>query len=187
VALWELLLIAVGLSMDAFAVSIGKGLSVRKATLGHALTVGLYFGGFQALMPVAGYLLGAQFGTLITDFDHWVAFLLLAIIGARMIREGLTVSGQELDDSFGVRTMLMLAIATSIDAAAVGVSLALLNEDIVPAVALIGVVTFAISVVGFRLGAVFGARYKARAEIFGGVVLIALGVKILLDHLGVPG
>ena len=186
-SLMELFLIAVGLSMDAFAVSVCKGLSVRKATVQHALCVGLYFGGFQALMPLIGYLLGTQFESVITSVDHWIAFGLLAFIGGNMIREALSREEEKLDDSFSFRTMMTLAVATSIDALAMGVTFAFLRVDIVPAVLLIGATTFVLSAVGLKVGNVFGAKYKARAELFGGVVLVLMGLKILLEHLGVFG
>ena len=186
-SLMELFLIAVGLSMDAFAVSVCKGLSVRKATVKHALCVGLYFGGFQALMPLIGYLLGTQFESVITSVDHWIAFGLLAFIGGNMIREALSREEEKLDDSFSFRTMMTLAVATSIDALAMGVTFAFLRVDIVPAVLLIGATTFVLSAVGLKVGNVFGAKYKARAELFGGVVLVLMGLKILLEHLGVVG
>lgn len=182
--LWELLVIAIGLSMDAFAVSVCKGLSVEKVKLRHGLTVGVYFGGFQALMPLIGYFLGVQFQGLICSIDHWIAFLLLGLIGANMVREAL---GEEehVDASFSVKAMIPLAVATSIDALAVGVTFAFLQVHMVPAVSFIGVVTFLLSAVGLWVGNIFGARYKAKAEIFGGIVLIAMGIKILLEHLGV--
>ena len=186
-SLMELFLIAVGLSMDAFAVSVCKGLSVRKATVKHALCVGLYFGGFQALMPLIGYLLGTQFESFINSVDHWIAFVLLSFIGGNMIREALGREEEKLDDSFSFRTMMTLAVATSIDALAMGVTFALLRVDIVPAVLLIGATTFVLSAVGLKVGNVFGAKYKARAELFGGVVLVLMGLKILLEHLGVFG
>ena len=186
-SLMELFLIAVGLSMDAFAVSVCKGLSVRKATVKHALCVGLYFGGFQALMPLIGYLLGTQFESVITSVDHWIAFGLLAFIGGNMIREALGREEEKLDDSFSFRTMMTLAVATSIDALAMGVTFAFLRVNIVPAVLLIGATTFVLSAAGLKVGNVFGAKYKARAELFGGVVLVLLGLKILLEHLGVFG
>lgn len=181
---WELFLIAVGLSMDAFAVSICKGLSVSRVQAGHAATVGIYFGGFQALMPLLGYMLGVRFQAMIVSVDHWIAFLLLALIGGSMVKES-RAGAECLDNSFGFRTMLPLAVATSIDALAIGVTFAFLQVDIVPAVLLIGCVTFAFSAAGIRIGNVFGARYKSAAELAGGVVLILLGVKILLEHLGV--
>lgn len=186
-SLWELTLIAVGLAMDAFAVSICKGLAVSRVTPRHALTAGLYFGGFQALMPLIGFLLGRQFQTLITRFDHWIAFVLLGVIGLNMCREALSGEEEDVSASFGARAMLPLAVATSIDALAVGVSLAFLQVDIVPAVSLIGVVTLVLSCAGVGLGSVFGMRFKARAEFFGGAVLILMGLKILLEHLGILG
>ncbi|MDO5142177.1 MAG: manganese efflux pump MntP family protein [Eubacteriales bacterium] len=183
----ELLLIGVGLSMDACAVSICKGLSVRTLRLRHALLAGLYFGGFQMLMPLLGFALGVRFQGLITSVDHWIAFVLLALIGGNMIRESRAGETDDLSDSFAPATMLPLAVATSIDALAVGVTFAFLQVSIVPAVSLIGVTTFVLSAIGIKVGHVFGVRYKARAELFGGVVLIALGSKILLEHLGVLG
>lgn len=185
-SLWELFMIAVGLSMDAFAVSICKGLAAGKARLGHAAVTGLYFGGFQALMPLAGYLLGSRFKDLITRFDHWIAFILLAAIGANMIREAFG-GAEKLDCSFRPRAMLPLAVATSIDALAVGVTFAFLQVHILPAVLFIGVTTFVFSAIGVKLGGIFGERFRARAEVFGGAVLILMGLKILLEHLGMLG
>lgn len=183
----ELFLIAVGLSMDAFAVSICKGLSVRKATVKQSLTVGAYFGGFQTLMPTLGFLLGVQFESFIVSIDHWIAFVLLAFIGGNMIRESFQKDEEEMNASFDFKTMLPLAIATSIDALAMGVTFAFLQVDIVPAVLFIGVITFVLSAIGLKVGNVFGAKYKSRAELFGGVVLVLMGVKILLEHLGILG
>ena len=182
-----LFIIAVGLSMDAFAVSICKGLSVRTLRPRHALITGAYFGGFQALMPLIGFFLGVRFQSLITSVDHWIAFVLLALIGGNMVRESRESDEENLSDSFSFGTMLPLAVATSIDALAIGVTFAFLQVDIVPAVCLIGVTTFALSCVGVKVGNVFGAKYKARAELFGGVVLILMGLKILLEHLGIIG
>ena len=183
--LWELFIIAVGLSMDAFAVSICKGLATGKVRLRHALTAGIYFGGFQALMPLAGYLLGVRFQGLISAFDHWIAFVLLGLIGVNMIRESRS-EAETLDCDFGFRAMLPLAVATSIDALAVGVSFAFLQVDnILAAVGFIGVVTFVLSAIGVKVGSVFGAKYQSRAELLGGVVLVAMGLKILLEHLGI--
>ena len=179
----ELLLIAVGLSMDAFAVSICKGLSVQKVKPKHAACVALYFGGFQALMPLIGYFLGSSLKSLIESYDHWIAFVLLALIGVNMIREAFGEEEKQ-NDSFSFRTMFMMAIATSIDALAVGVTFAFLETPILSAVSLIGVTTFCISVAGVAVGCWFGARYKQRAEITGGVILVLLGCKILLEHLG---
>ena len=180
----ELFLIAVGLSMDAFAVSVCKGLSVKKLGAKHALIAGAYFGGFQFLMPVLGYLLGARFESVITSIDHWIAFALLLVIGGNMIRESFG-EAEKLNDDFGFKTMLMLAVATSIDALAVGITFAFLQVRIVPAALLIGVTTFCLSSLGIYIGNRFGARYKSRAELAGGVILILIGSKILLEHLGV--
>ncbi len=178
----ELFILAVGLSMDAFAVSICKGLSVQRLRPRHALICGAYFGGFQALMPLIGWLLGRQFEELIKSIDHWIAFGLLVLIGANMIRESFG-KDEEVNDSFSFKTMLPLAIATSIDALAVGVTFAFLDVQIVPAISLIGVTTFAISAAGVKIGNVFGAKYKSKAELAGGMILILLGIKILIEHL----
>ncbi|MBQ6273813.1 MAG: manganese efflux pump [Oscillospiraceae bacterium] len=180
----ELLLIAVGLSMDAFAVSVCKGLSVKELRPRHALLVGLYFGGFQALMPLLGWLLGYRFEALIQRWDHWIAFVLLALIGGNMIRESFS-DDEELNDDFGFKTMLLLAVATSIDALAVGVTFAFLQVKILPAAGTIGLTTFLLSVAGVWIGRFFGARYKAGAERLGGCILILIGLKILLEHLGI--
>ena len=180
--LWELLLIGVGLSMDAFAVSICKGLTARQATLGRCLTAGAYFGGFQALMPLLGYLLGTRLEAFIVNVDHWIAFVLLGVIGFNMVREA--GKQEEVDPSFGPGAMLPLALATSIDALAVGVTFACLRVEILPAIAIIGTTTLLLSGAGVKLGSVFGARYKAGAELAGGVVLILMGTKILLEHTG---
>ena len=182
--LFELLLIAVGLSMDAFAVSVCKGLSVQRLRPRHYLLTGAWFGGFQALMPSAGYLLGSAFEQYIVSFDHWIAFALLSLIGGNMIKESLSGEEEEADASFAVRTMFLLAVATSIDALAVGVTFAFLRVSILPAVTLIGVCTFLISAAGVKVGNVFGARYKSKAELAGGTVLVLIGLKILLEHLG---
>lgn len=182
----ELLLIAVGLSMDAFAVSICKGLATKKVGVKHMLVVGLWFGGFQALMPLIGYFLGSTFEEYITRFDHWVAFVLLALIGGNMIREALSGEEEKANDSLGVREMLTLAVATSIDALAVGVTFALLpGVNIAAAVSFIGVITFVISAAGIKVGNAFGTKCKSKAELAGGVILILIGLKILLEHLGV--
>lgn len=183
--LWELFIIAVGLSMDAFAVSICKGLSVQKIKVKHVVITGLYFGGFQALMPLAGYLLGRQFQEFITSVDHWIAFVLLALIGFNMIRESRSSEEEGVNDSFGFKTMLPLAVATSIDALAVGITFAFLRVQMGPAVSFIGITTFVLSAAGLKIGNVFGMKYKARAELFGGIVLILMGLKILMEHLGV--
>ena len=181
---WELLLIGVALSMDAFAVSVCKGLSLRRLSWKHALLAGLYFGGFQFLMPVLGYLLGYRFESLIAAVDHWIAFALLALIGGNMIKESRD-QDEELSDDFGFQTMLLLAVATSIDALAVGITFAFLSVRILPAAGLIGGTTFLLSALGIYVGHVFGLRYKARAELAGGLILILIGLKILLEHLGI--
>ena len=183
----ELFLIAVGLSMDAFAVSVCKGLAMPKCTFKKAAIVGLWFGGFQALMPAIGYILGAQFQEAIASIDHWIAFVLLALIGGNMIHEALDNDEEEADASLDVKTMFLLAVATSIDALAIGITFAFLKVNIIPAVCFIGIVTFIISFAGVKIGNVFGARYKNKAEIVGGVILILLRLKILLEHLGFLG
>ena len=185
-SIWELFLIAVGLSMDAFAVSVCKGLSTYQLKPKHYLCVGLWFGGFQALMPTVGWLLGSAFEKYITAFDHWIAFILLVLIGGNMIREGFSKEEEQADDSFSFKSMLVLAIATSIDALAVGISFAVLPDvNIGAAVALIGATTFLLSALGLLIGHIFGARFKNKAEIAGGVILVLIGLKILLEHLGV--
>ena len=183
-----LLLLAVGLSMDAFAVSVCKGLSMKKASLKAGAICGAWFGGFQALMPLIGFFLGKLFASAIESFDHWVAFGLLAIIGANMLKEAFGKEEEEeaRDADLSVKTMFVMAIATSIDAMAVGISLAMAgNVNIWAAVALIGVITFALSAVGVKIGNVFGSRFEKKAQIAGGVILILLGAKILLEHLGI--
>ena len=183
--IWTLFILAVGVSMDAFAVSICKGLAMQKVKVRHAVTAGVWFGGFQALMPVIGYFLGIQFQGYITAYDHWIAFGLLLIIGGNMIKEALSNEEECADASMAFGKMLVLAIATSIDALALGVTFAFLQVDIWKAVAFIGVVTFFFSVAGIKIGNVFGAKYKSKAEFAGGLILILLGVKILLEHLGI--
>ena len=180
----ELICIAVGLSMDAFAVAICKGLSLRKCTWQKQGIVGLYFGVFQAGMPLLGYLLGMQFKEMITSIDHWIAFVLLGIIGANMIKEGFSKEeiSDEKTDRLSVKEMLGLAVATSIDALAVGVTFAFLQVEIIPAVCIIGITTFILSAAGVKIGNIFGTRYKSKAEIAGGVILIFMGVKILVEH-----
>lgn len=180
----ELFILAVGLSMDAFAVSICKGLSLGKIRGKHMCIAGLWFGGFQALMPLIGYFLGSLFADKITKYDHWIAFVLLAFIGGNMVREAM---GEEesVDSSMTIKSMFLLAIATSIDALAVGVTFAFLKVTIIPAVSFIGVVTFAFSAVGVKIGSVFGTKYQSKAELCGGIVLILIGLKILLEGIGI--
>ena len=180
--LLEIILTAIGLSMDAFAVSICKGLSTKDVRLKHSLIVGLYFGLFQALMPVAGYFLGYNFQEAISAIDHWIAFILLALIGLSMIKESREEG--EGDDSYDFKTMIVLAIATSIDALAVGISFALLNVDIFTSAALIGVITFILSAIGVKAGCRLGSRSRRGACLVGGIILILIGLKILLEHLG---
>lgn len=185
-SLLELFITAVALSMDAFAVAICKGLSTQKLKFKHYLIIGAWFGGFQALMPTFGYLLGSSFAKYITSFDHWIAFGLLVIIGANMIKEAFSKEDNNENSSFAFKTMLVLAIATSIDALAVGVTYALLPDiNIVAAVVFIGITTFILSAIGLKVGNIFGLKYKSKAEIAGGVILILMGIKILLEHLGI--
>lgn len=186
--IFELFFIAVGLSMDAFAVSVCKGLSTKDLKVKHYLTVGLWFGGFQALMPSIGYFLGSRFENYITSFDHWIAFILLGVIGANMIKEALAKEEEkdEENDSFAFKTMLVLAVATSIDAMTVGIMFGLLpGVNIVWAVSFIGITTFIFSAAGLKVGNVFGLKYKSKAEFAGGLILILMGIKILLEHLGI--
>ena len=185
----EFLVLGVGLAMDAFAVSICKGLAMRKVNKKQAVIIALFFGGFQAIMPVIGWLLCKGFQTYIEAFDHWIAFALLAFIGVKMIIETLRekeddVVIEEMDPPLDMKEMLMLAIATSIDALAVGISLAALDRPIVESAAIIGVVTFVISIIGVYIGKFFGNRYKKRAELTGGIILVLIGVKILCEHMG---
>ena len=181
----ELFLIAVGLSMDAFAVSVCKGLSLGEIKKKHMCIAGLWFGGFQALMPLIGYFFGSFFISFIQQFAHWIGFGLLLFIGGNMVKESFSKEEEDVDASMSPKTMFLLAIATSIDALAVGVSFAFLQVQIFWAVLFIGVVTFVLSAVGVKVGSVFGTKYKSKAELVGGIVLILIGVKILLDGLGI--
>lgn len=178
-----LLTLAVGLAMDAFAVSICKGLAMREKVLKKGIIVGLWFGGFQALMPTIGFFLGTQFKDQITSIDHWIAFVLLGLIGINMVKEALSNEEEQADDSIAVKEMFMLAVATSIDALAVGITFAFLNVHIVSAALIIGVCTFLISFAGVKIGNIFGTKYKSKAELAGGIILILLGFKILFEHL----
>ena len=179
----ELLLISVGLAMDAFAVSICKGLSVQNVRLKHAGLTALWFGGFQALMPLVGYFLGRSFAGVVTNVDHWIAFGLLALIGLNMIRETIWGDEDDANDDFSIRTMALMAVATSIDALAVGVSFAFIHANIWVASAVIGIVTFALSAAGLYLGRKIGSRLGSKAGLLGGLVLIGIGIKILIEHL----
>lgn len=187
---WELVALAIGLSMDAFAVAICKGLALRSLRWGQCALVGLYFGAFQAGMPLIGYFLGVRFREYITSVDHWIAFGLLALIGAKMVHEALSKEEDESgggSGSLSPRVMLPLAVATSIDALAVGVTFAFLDVQIAPAAVSIGAITFAFSFAGVKIGNVFGSRFQKKAELCGGVILLLIGTKILLEHLGILG
>ena len=190
----ELFLLALGLSMDAFAVSVCKGLATKRLKLKHAVTCGVWFGGFQGLMPFIGYILGTSFASYITNIAPWIAFILLSSIGANMIKESLGKEDEETSESFDLRTMFLMAVATSIDALAVGITFACVPVKLIAASALIntliavviiGVVTFALSCIGVKIGNVFGSKYKSKAEFAGGAILILLGLKILLEHFGI--
>ena len=179
----EILLIAVGLAMDAFAVSVCKGLAMKKLNWEKAIIIALYFSIFQALMPILGYLLGIAFESIITQIDHWIAFVLLLIIGIKMINEVFEEEKQSYDDSVNFKVMLVLSIATSIDALAVGITFAFLNTNIILAVSIIGIITFLLSLLGVKIGNRFGNKYEKKAQIIGGIILIIIGIKILIDHL----
>ncbi|MGN0732628.1 MAG: manganese efflux pump MntP family protein [Emergencia sp.] len=179
----ELIILAVGLSMDAFAVSICKGLSVRRLEIKHMALAGIWFGGFQALMPLIGYLLGSTFASYVQRFDHWIALILLAFIGLNMIKEAFGDDEEEVEDSFGAKTMFLMAVATSIDALAVGVTFAFLNVNVIFAVSTIGITTFIFSAAGIKIGNVFGLRFKSKAELAGGAILVLLGLKIFVEHM----
>lgn len=185
--IFELFILAVGLSMDAFAVSICKGLCVQKTTIKHMCIAGLWFGGFQALMPFIGYTLGSAFTEYIIAIDHWVAFVLLGLIGGNMLKEALGGDDDDCECSceinpFGIKTMFLMAVATSIDALAVGVTFAFLRVDIIWAITFIGITTFCFSAIGIKIGSIFGSKFKSKAELAGGLILIGLGIKILLEH-----
>ena len=181
----ELFLLAVGLSMDAFAVAVCKGLAVSELKPRHCLSCGVWFGSFQALMPLIGYFLFVAIKDYIEGIDHWIAFVLLAFLGGKMIKEAVCGCDDDADASFNAKTMLIMALATSIDALAAGITLVLPGVNIWLAVLFIGVITFTLSAIGVKLGNVFGAKYKSKAELAGGIILIAIGIKILLEHLGI--
>lgn len=185
--IFELILLSIGLGMDAFAVSVCKGISMKKMNWKKASLIGLYFGGFQAVMPILGYFFGTSFESFITNIDHWIAFILLVIIGAKMIQEAFQKDKDEdeYNEDISVKTMLILSIATSIDALAVGITFAFLKVDLVLAVSLIGIITFILSVLGTKIGNRFGDKYKSKAELIGGIILILIGLKILLEHLAI--
>lgn len=181
----ELILLSIGLGMDAFAVSVCKGISMKKMNWKKACIIGLYFGGFQAIMPVIGYFFGSSFESIITNIDHWIAFILLAIIGAKMIQEAFQKEEEEYNEDISVKTMLVLSIATSIDALAVGITFAFFKVNLLLAITLIGTITFILSVIGTKIGNKFGDKYKSKAELAGGIILIIIGLKILLEHIGI--
>ena len=183
----ELLLLSIGLAMDAFAVSICKGISMKKMNWKKAIIIGLYFGGFQSLMPTLGFFLGTTFQNLITNVDHWIAFALLGIIGGEMIKESFEKDDEESNDDVSFKTMFILAVATSIDALAVGITFAFLKVNLILAISLIGIITFILSVAGTKIGNRFGDKYESKAELVGGIILVLLGIKILLEHLGIIG
>jgi len=181
----ELMLVSIGLAMDAFAVSVCKGLSMKKMSWKKAVIVGLYFGTFQALMPVIGYFLGTTFESLVTQIDHWIAFVLLGIIGINMLKEAFENDSENCNDKVDFKTMSILAIATSIDALAVGITFAFLQVNILLAISIIGFLTFIISVIGVKIGNKFGDKYERKAEVVGGLILIFMGIKILFEHIGI--
>ena len=181
----ELILLSIGLGMDAFAVSVCKGISMKKMNWKKACIIGLYFGGFQAIMTVIGYFFGSSFESIITNIDHWIAFILLAIIGAKMIQEASQKEEEEYNEDISVKTMIVLSIATSIDALAVGITFAFLKVNLLLAITLIGTITFILSVIGTKIGNRFGDKYKSKAELAGGIILIIIGLKILLEHIGI--
>ena len=180
-----MLVLAVGLSMDAFAVSICKGLAFEKVKISDAAIVGAWFGGFQALMPLLGWLLGIGFAGYVEKIGYWIAAALLAIIGINMIVEAVRGGDEAEDASLGFKTMILMAIATSIDALVVGIGFAFVSTNIIPAICFIGLITFSLSAAGVKLGSIFGARYKSKAELAGGIILILLGIKMVLEHLGI--
>ena len=181
----ELVLVSMGLGMDAFAVSVCKGISMKKMNWKKACIIGLYFGGFQALMPVIGFFLGVAFENIITNVDHWIAFILLGIVGLKMIKDSFNKKNENYNDDISFKTMIILAIATSIDALAVGITFAFLKVNLIISISLIGVITFILSFIGSKLGNKFGNRYEKKAELLGGIILILLGLKILLEHLNI--
>ena len=183
--LFEIIAIGFGLAMDAFAVSICKGLSMKKIDFKKAIIIAIYFGAFQALMPVLGFLLGSTFSSFVQSVDHWIAFILLAIIGGNMIKDSTDDETEKRNDNVDVKTMIILAIATSIDALAVGITFAFFKVDLIFSISIIGIITFVLSIIGVVIGNKFGDKFQNRAELAGGIVLIIIGLKILLEHLGI--
>ena len=185
--IFAILLLGIGLAMDAFAVSICKGLAMKKMNWKNAIIIALYFGMFQAVMPIIGYFLGTTFESLVTTFDHWIAFILLLLIGGSMIKESFDKEDEKKNDKIDFKTMTVLALATSIDALAIGITFAFLDVNVTLAVSIIGIITFIISVCGVKIGNKFGDKYQNKAELMGGIILVLLGIKILLEHLGIIG
>lgn len=181
----ETFFISIGLAMDAFAVATCKGLAIKKLEWKKAIIVGLYFGLFQGIMPIIGYYLGINFQDKIVNIDHWIAFILLISIGINMIKEAVSAKDEDKDDSLNFKNMIILSIATSIDALAIGITFAFLNCNIIKAAGLIGIITFLLSIIGVKIGNKFGNKYESKAEIMGGIILIILGTKILLEHLSI--
>ena len=181
----ELIFLSIGLAMDAFAIAVCKGLSIKKMSWKNAVIIGLYFGIFQALMPLLGYILGVNFQSRITNIDHWIAFILLVGIGVNMTKEAFSNEKEETSDSIKFKDMVILGIATSIDALAIGVTFAFLKVDIIISISIIGIITFILSIIGVKIGNVFGIKYEKGAQLVGGFILIFLGMKILIEHLGI--
>lgn len=183
--LLEIFLIGVGLAMDAFAISICKGLSMKKMNWKSAIIIALYFGIFQAFMPIIGYFLGSTFESFVTNIDHWIAFVLLSLIGGNMIKEAFDSEDEKKNDKVDFKTMIVLAIATSIDALAIGITFAFFEVNLLLSISIIGIITFIISIIGVKIGNKFGDKYQNKAEFIGGLILVLLGIKILLEHLGI--
>lgn len=181
----EIILLGIGLAMDAFAVSICKGLSMKRMNWKNAIIIAFYFGVFQAIMPVIGYFLGTTFEIFVTAVDHWIAFILLSFIGGNMIKESFNSEDEDKNDRVDFKTMIVLAIATSIDALAVGITFAFFDVNVIVAVSIIGVITFFISLLGVKVGNKFGDKYQNKAELMGGILLVLLGIKILVEHLNI--
>lgn len=181
--LFELIIISIGLGMDAFAVSVCKGLTNKKINIKKIITIASYFGIFQAIMPLIGYLIGINFENQVKQIDHWIIFVLLTIIGLKMIKESQTKDTCKIDEKINIKTMIMLSIATSIDALAVGITLAFLNVELIPAILTIGTITFLMCTIGVKIGNIFGNKYEKNAQIIGGTILILIGIKILAEHI----
>ncbi len=183
--IFEIVLLGIGLAMDAFAVSICKGLSMKRMNWKNAIIIALYFGAFQAAMPIIGYILGTTFESFVTTIDHWIAFILLSFIGGNMIKESFDKEDNKKNDRVDFKTMIVLALATSIDALAVGITFAFFDVNLILAISIIGVITFIVSLLGVKVGNRFGDKYQNKAELMGGIILVLLGIKILLEHLDI--